>query len=581
MRTAGVSESSMMVSIVSKILVVAFVLFCAIYADQAAKIFAHLSTTLLHNMKWFILLSITTICFFLIYVMCSRYGLIKLGKDSDKPEYSYFAWISMLFSCAMGVGLVFWGVAEPMNHYVSNPFTKGLTDEAASMAMQITYFHWGLHAWSVYCIAALAIGYFSYRKGMPFSLRSILHPLIGNRIYGPIGHIVDIIVIVVTTFGISQTLALGVLQINAGLHKVFGLDTNVTVQFILMITLSSIATFSVVRGIGTGMRRISEINIILSIILIVILMFIGPARYITNSYLEGIGNYTSNFVGMSLWSDTQKDSEWQNWWTAFYWLWWSTWAPFVGMFIAKISKGRTIRQLIAGVLIVPTLVTFFWFAVFGGSALKVEQENRHAYEKQQALVIEKSHSIQPQASISSTPQTIQPNTEFTGGPIVKATQKDSTLAVFALFDSVDSGIFGKILSIATCLLLITYLVTSQDGGTHVLCFLDTMSEKDTPIRTRLIWCIFVTAISLGLLYIGGLKAIQAAVTLFGFPIIVLLTLMVFTLLKAFRQEDNSILEQQTDKSDDLSLLSSNSTLVKSQETSNTIIATQPHSKPEA
>lgn len=541
MRTTEISGSNSTVSIISKILIVAFVLFCAIFADQAAKIFADLSGALLHNMKWFILLSVTIICLFLIYIMCSRFGLIKLGKDTDKPEYSYFAWISMLFSCAMGVGLVFWGVAEPMNHYASNPFTKALTDEAASMAMQITYFHWGLHAWSVYCIAALAIGYFSYRKGLPFSLRSILYPLIGNRIYGPIGHIIDIVVIVVTTFGISQTLALGVLQINAGLHKVFGLETNTTVQFILMITLSSIATFSVVRGIGTGMRRISELNIILSILLILILMFIGPARYITNSYLEGVGNYTSNFINMSFWSDTQKDSEWQNWWTAFYWLWWSTWAPFVGMFIAKISKGRTIRQLIAGVLIVPTLVTFLWFAVFGGSALKVEQDTRKEFEKQNTVLVENSNSKLSQTSQNDTVNDSEVNkvqNDFQGGPIVKATKQDSTLAVFALYDQVGgNGWFGQILSIATCLLLITYLVTSQDGGTHVLCFLDTMSEKDTPIRTRLLWCVFVTAISLGLLYVGGLKAIQSAVTLFGFPIIILLTVMVAALLKAFHQEE--------------------------------------------
>ncbi|GMA12604.1 choline transporter [Acinetobacter gyllenbergii] len=468
--------------------------------------------------------------------MCSRYGLLKIGKDTDQPEYSYFAWISMLFSCAMGVGLVFWGVAEPMNHYASNPFTKGLTDEAASMAMQISYFHWGLHAWSIYCLAALAIAYFSFRKGLPFSLRSILHPIIGDRIYGPIGHIVDILVIIITTFGISQTLAIGVLQINAGLHKVFDIEVSVTVQFILMISLSSIATFSVVRGIGTGMRRLSEVNIILSILLILILMFIGPARYITNSYIEGIGNYTSHFIGMSLWSDAQKDSEWQNWWTAFYWLWWPTWAPFVGMFIAKISKGRTIRQLISGVLIVPTLVTFFWFAVFGGSALKIEQDVRKSFEQQTALI---ENQIAPSTdTMVSQASTISPAAvEFKGGPIVKATQQDNTLAVFELFNAIDSGLFGSILSMATCLLLITYLVTSQDAGTHVLCFLDTRSEKDTPIRIRIIWCLFVTAISLGLLYAGGLKTIQAAVILFGFPIIVFLTISMFALMKAFKQED--------------------------------------------
>lgn len=532
--TTKISESNSIVSIISKVFVVAFVIFCAAFAESAGKIFANFSSVLLHNMKWFILTSVSAMCFFLIYVMCSRYGLLKIGKETDQPEYSYFAWISMLFSCAMGVGLVFWGVAEPMNHYANNPFTKGLTDEAASMAMQISYFHWGLHAWSIYCLAALAIAYFSFRKGLPFSLRSILHPLIGDRIYGPIGNIVDILVIVITTFGISQTLAIGVLQINAGLHKVFNIEISVTVQFILMISLSSIATFSVVRGIGTGMRRLSELNIILSILLILILMFIGPARYITNSYIEGIGNYTSNFISMSLWSDTQNDSEWQNWWTAFYWLWWPTWAPFVGMFIAKISKGRTIRQLISGVLIVPTLVTFFWFAVFGGSALKIEQESRINFEQQNVALLENP----PTTSITTTvPQTTPIVTEFTGGQIVKATQKDNTLAVFELFNAIDSGVFGSILSIATCILLITYLVTSQDAGTHVLCFLDTRSEKDTTIRIRIIWCVFVTAISLGLLYAGGLKTIQAAVILFGFPIIVFLTISMIALIRAFKQED--------------------------------------------
>lgn len=566
MRTKGISESNTAVSVISKILVVIFVLFCAVYADKAAEVFSYLSNALLHNMKWFILLAVTSICFFLIYIMFSRYGLIKLGKDTDKPEFSYFAWISMLFSCAMGVGLVFWGVAEPMNHYASNPFTKGLTDEAASMAMQITFFHWGLHAWSVYCITALAIGYFSYRKGLPFSLRSILHPLIGNRIYGPIGNLVDIVVIVVTTFGISQTLALGVLQINAGLNKVFGLGINVTAQFIILIVLSSLATISVVRGIGTGMRRISELNIILSIILIVILMFVGPARYITNSYLEGLGNYSSHFISMSLWTDAQKDSEWQNWWTAFYWLWWSTWAPFVGMFIAKISKGRTIRQLIAGVLFVPTLVTFIWMSVFGGSALKVEQNARQTFEKQQTALVEQAPSTTaPKVEGSSkTTNTVQASPEFTGGPIVKATQKDNTLAIFALYDSIDDGLFGMILSITTCLLLITYLVTSQDGGTHVLCFLDTRSEKETPIRTRLTWCLFVTSISLGLLYVGGLKAIQTAVILFGFPILILLTIMCGALLKALHKEVSTglVISPVEEIKEDLTESSSTSTQVQ-------------------
>lgn len=547
MRASPSSEGfkvSPYVSNISKILVVAFILFCAIQAEEAGRIFASLSGMLLQNMKWVLLLSVTGICFFLLYLMISRYGLIKLGKDDEKPEYSFFSWASMLFSCGMGVGLIFWSVAEPMWHYTSNPFTKGLSDASATTAMQLTFFHWGLHAWSIYCVVALAVGYFSFRKDLPFALRTTLYPLLGKRVFGAIGHSIGIMVIVVTTFGISQTLALGVLQINSGLNQVFGVSIGLTTQFIILFTLSTIATISVVGGIGTGMRRLSELNILLSILLVLIILSVGPARYITHTYLEGIGNYAQNFISMSLWSDAQKDSGWQNYWTAFYWAWWMTWAPFVGMFIAKISRGRTIRQLIAGVLILPTLVTFLWMSVFGGSALKIEQEARHAHEQQVALVEKQATATQTLVTAETTeiptttpknetPQTI---TEFSGGEIVKATQQDNTLAIFTLFKKLDSGLLGTVLSILCVIVLVTYLVTSQDSGTHVLCFLDTLSSKDTPIKLRLIWSLFITLISAGLLYAGGLKAIQSAVILFGFPISILLILMCIAVFKALRQE---------------------------------------------
>lgn len=547
MRTSPTPEGfkvSPYVSNISKILVVAFILFCAIQAKNAGEIFSSLSGMLLHNFKWILLLSVTGICFFLLYLMLSRYGLIKLGKDDEKPEYSFFSWASMLFSCGMGVGLIFWSVAEPMWHYMSNPFAPALSDASATTAMQLTFFHWGLHAWSIYCIVALAVGYFSFRKDLPFALRTTLYPLIGNRVFGAVGHSIGIMVIVVTTFGISQTLALGVLQINSGLNQVFGITIGLTTQFIILFSLSTIATISVVGGIGTGMRRLSELNIILSILLVLIILSVGPARYIAHTYLEGIGNYAQNFIGMSLWSDTQKDSGWQNYWTAFYWAWWMTWAPFVGMFIAKISRGRTIRQLIAGVLILPTLVTFFWMSVFGGSALKIEQETRHIHE-QKVTIIEKQAKNSRTITTSEKTETInlapsnqmaQANTEFVGGEIVKATQQDNTLAIFTLFKMLDGGLLSTILSILCLTVLVTYLVTSQDSGTHVLCFLDTLSPKDTPIKLRLVWSFFITLISAGLLYAGGLKAIQSAVILFGFPISILLVLMCIALMKSLHQE---------------------------------------------
>lgn len=509
------------VTVVSKVLVLAFVLFCAFQAEQAGKAFETVSNLLLQNVKWFYIGLMTLVVGFLIYLMMSRFGLIRLGKDDEKPEFSFIAWISMLFSGGMGVGLVFWSAAEPMWHYASNPFTPSFSDESASMAMQLTFFHWGLHPWAIFCVTALALAYFTYRKGLPFSLRSILYPVIGDRIYGPIGHTIDILTIVITAFGIAQSLGMSVLQINSGIGQVFGISNSLSVQFFLLAVLCTIATISVVMGINRGMQRLSELNMILSILLLVILLAIGPTRYLLHTFFEATGNYTQNIIGMSLWSDTQKDSGWQNWWTAYYWPWWMTWAPFVGMFVARISRGRTIRELIAGVLLVPTLITAIWMSVVGGSALKVEQDARHAYEKQATVLVEAGKPA-PEA--------------FTGGPIVKATQVDNTHALFTMFENIDSGTIGQALSIIACLLLATYLITSADCGTHVLCFLDAEGSTETPIKIRIIWGVLIAFIAGGLLYAGGLKAMQTASIIAGFPISIFLAVMSITLFKSLRRD---------------------------------------------
>lgn len=509
------------VTVVSKILVFAFVLFCVTQAEQAGKAFEMISGVLLQNVKWFYLGLLTAVLGFLFYLMVGRFSHIRLGKDDEKPEFTFVGWISMLFSGGMGVGLVFWSAAEPMWHYASNPFTPALSDESASMAMQLTFFHWGLHPWAIFCITALALAYFSYRKNLPFSLRSILYPLIGNRIYGPIGHTVDIITIIITAFGVAQSLSMSVLQINSGLNQVFGFANSLNLQFVMLAILCGIATISVVIGINRGMQRLSELNMILAILLIVILLIIGPTRYLFNTLFETTGNYAQNIISMSLWSDTQKDSGWQNWWTAFYWPWWMTWGPFVGMFIARISRGRTIRELIAGVLIVPTLVTAIWMSVVGGSALKVEQDARHAYEKQATALVQAGKAA-PEA--------------FTGGPIVKATQADNTRALFTMFDHIDTGTLGKALSIITCLLLATFLITSTDCGTHVLCYIDAEGSTETPIKIRIVWGILIAILAGVLLYAGGLKAIQSASIIAGFPIAIFLAIMCVTLYKSLRRE---------------------------------------------
>lgn len=509
------------VTIISKVLVISFVLFCVLQAEQAGKTFEMISSILLQNAKWFYLGLLTLILGFLFYLMISRFGLIRLGKDDEKPEFSFVGWISMLFSGGMGVGLVFWSAAEPMWHYASNPFTPSFSDESASMAMQLTFFHWGLHPWAIFCMTALALAYFSYRKGLPFSLRSILYPLIGDRIYGPIGHTVDILTIAITAFGVAQSLSMSVLQINSGLNQVLSLPNSLSLQFLMLAVLCGIATISVIMGINRGMQRLSELNMILAILLIVILLSIGPTRYLLNTLLESTGNYAQNIISMSLWSDTQKDSGWQNWWTAFYWPWWMTWGPFVGMFIARISRGRTIRELIAGALLVPTLVTAIWMSIVGGSALKVEQNARHAYEKEVATLVKEGKSA-PEA--------------FKGGPIVKATQEDNTQALFTMFNSLDSGTLGQALSIIACLLLATFLITSTDCGTHVLCYMDAEGATETPIRIRIVWGTLIAIIAGVLLYAGGLKAIQSASIIAGFPISIFLAIMSVTLFKSLRRE---------------------------------------------
>ncbi|KXK67849.1 MULTISPECIES: BCCT family transporter [Pseudomonas] len=507
------------VTIWSLLAVVVFVLFCALFAEHAAAAFQRASDFILQNFKWFYLISVTVVLGLLIYLMCSKFGQIKLGRDDDKPEFSFGSWIAMLFSGGMGIGLIFWSVAEPMWHYAGNPFSTGLTDEAATTAMRITLFHWGLHPWAIFTIVGLGLAYFAYRKGLPLSMRSILYPLIGERIYGPIGHVVDILAVVITAFGVSQSLGLGVVQMNTGLSQVFDLPISLGVQITLIVLITMVTTVSVMAGVSRGMKRLSEWNMLLSVVLVVVILLLGPTRYILNLMLESTGDYASHVVGLSFWSDTQKDSGWQNWWTAFYWPWWMTWGPFVGLFIARISKGRTIRELIAGALLVPTLVTIIWMSVFGGAALKAEQVDRHHH-----------------AELVASGELPGDKAKFEGGTVLLATKQETTAAMFTLLHKIDAGTLGKVLSVLVCILLATYFITSADSGTQVLCTLNSMGSANPPQSIRLLWCILEGAIATVLLMAGGLKAIQMASIAAGLPIAGFILLISYTLMRSLRQE---------------------------------------------
>lgn len=506
------------VTIASKILVIGFVIFCAVMAERAGVIFQEISTSVLNNFKWFYLALVTGVLGFLLYLMVSRFGHIRLGKDDEKPEFSYVAWVSMLFSGGMGIGLIFWSVAEPMYHYAANPFSADLSAESAATAMRLTFFHWGLHPWATFIIVALSLAYFAYRKGLPLTLRSILYPFIGNRIYGPIGHTVDILTVAITAFGVSQSLGLGVIQMNSGLNHVFGLPVDITVQLGMIALIMLLAVASALSGVGRGIRLLSEWNMMLSLVIVVVILAIGPTRYILNTLLQSTGDYANNLLSMSLWSDAGADSGWQNYWTAFYWPWWMTWAPFVGMFIARISRGRTIREMIGGALIVPTLVTCVWMSVFGGSALYQEMQARIAYDE----------NVATDVSVAAEP--------FAGGPILQATQADTTSALFTMFEGLDAGGLGSVLSVLAVLLLATYFITSADSGTLVLCILDSGGNTEPPQGIRVLWGVVIACIAGALLYAGGLKTIQTASIIAGLPIALFILLMTFSLYRTLRRE---------------------------------------------
>ena len=525
------------ITIVSTVLITSFVAFCAVLGDQAGVIFSELSTAILLNFKWFYLIMASGVLVYLLYLMVSRFGNITLGRDGEKPEFSTLSWLSMLFSAGMGIGLLFWSVAEPMWHYAGNPFsTTALSAESAESAMRVTFFHWGMHAWALYLMPALCLAYFSFRKGKPLSIRSTLTPLFGEvRMNGWLGSVFDILVVVVTAFGIATSFGLGVEQLATGIKTLSGFELGIGLKMALILAISLVAIMSVVSGVDRGIRLLSLWNMLLSLVILAAVMAFGPTRYILNTILEGTSGYAQSVIGMSLWSDTQNDADWQNWWTAFYWAWWLTWAPFVGTFIARISRGRTIRQLVMGSLIIPVLFSFVWIGTFGGAALSYEKADRVSHQEQV-----QSQGLQGEAAA------------FTGGAILLATKADATNSLFTLFDKIEqsSGLaIGNLLGALASLLIVTYFVTSADSGTLVVSTLASRGNIHPPTWSRVAWGLMVGAIAAALLWSGGLKSVQTASICAALPIGVILVLMAMALHRTLLAEPAASLQMTT--ADDL------------------------------
>ncbi len=350
-------------------IIIALLLFTAAMPKQAQNFFAVIQASIIDNGSWFYVLTVAFIFFFAIFLGLSRYGEIRLGPDHATPDYSLVTWLSMLFAAGMGIGLMFFGVAEPLMHYLSPPTAETGSIEAVQEAMKMTFFHWGLHAWAIYAIVALVLAYFSYRHNLPLTLRSALYPLIGEKIYSWPGHLVDVFAVVSTVFGVATSLGLGASQVNSGFGYLFGIDISTTNQIIIMCGITALAVISVMSGLDKGIRRLSEANMILAVILLGLIFVLGPTVFLLQAYLQNIGDYLADIVHNTFNLFAYKKTSWIGGWTIFYWGWWLAWAPFVGLFIARISRGRTIREFILGVMLIPTVFTLLWMTIFGNSAI--------------------------------------------------------------------------------------------------------------------------------------------------------------------------------------------------------------------
>ncbi|WP_417682925.1 BCCT family transporter [Pseudidiomarina aquimaris] len=461
--------------------------------ELAGEVFSDVLAWITADFGWFYMLAVAIFLVFIVGVALSKWGRIKLGPDHAEPEYSFPAWFAMLFSAGYGIALLFFGVAEPVLHYSSPPVGAAETVDSAKQAMQIAYFHWGFHIWAIYGLVGLVLAYFSFRHGLPLSMRSTLYPIIGEKIHGPAGHAVDTFAILGTMFGIATTLGLSVIQINAGLNYLWPeIPVGTTVQIIAIAVITVFAIMSVVAGLDKGIKRLSYVNMVLVLFILLFVFFAGPTVHILETYLQNTGAYLNNIVERTFNLQAYSRSDWIGNWTLFIFGWTIAWAPFVGLFIAKISRGRTIRQFVFGVMFVPTLFTFFWFSVFGDTALN--------------LIMNEGYTT-----------------------LISEVQNDEAIALFKLYERLP---LTSILSFATVVLIVTFFVTSSDSGSLVIDSLASGGRTDTPVWQRIFWASSEGIVAGVLLLAGGLGALQTASITSALPFAVIILISAFGMWRA-------------------------------------------------
>ncbi|MDA3948739.1 MAG: BCCT family transporter [Spirochaeta sp.] len=484
------------VFVISVILVLTFVVFGAVAPAFLDTVTSRVHGAILTGFGWGYLLATFAFLVFAVYLAFGRYGSIKLGGDHEKPQYGYFGWFSMLFAAGMGIGLVFWGVAEPLQHFAQPPaYLAAESGAAARFAMVRSFFHWGVHPWAVYILMSLSIAYFSFRRGMPPLISSVFYPLIGDASARWPGKAIDILAVFATVFGVATSLGLGAMQIRGGLSAAFGTPTTTGAALVIIAVVTVLYMISSLTGLDKGIRILSSGNVIITLVLMGAVLVLGPTAYIFNIFTSTLGSYVTQLVDLSLSTNPFQGFEWTQDWTLFYWAWWISWSPFVGLFVASISRGRTIREFVSGALLVPTLLTFLWFAVFGGTALDIELNG--------------------------------------AGGLVDTAVNDVSSALFVLLEALPGTM---ILTILALLVLGIFFITSADSATYVLAMMTTGGELRPPASVKIAWGLLQSSAAAVLLVAGGLAALQRMAIIAALPFTFVMLFMMRSLLKAMHYE---------------------------------------------
>ena len=482
---------------ISGIIIVAFVAVSLALPGETKVFFEGLRKGLTSSLDWLFILAGNVFVLFALYLIVSPFGNIRLGGQDAKPEFSFTGWLAMLFAAGMGIGLMFFGVLEPVAHFQKPPLfvSPANVEQARDVAMAATIFHWGLHPWAIYAVVGLSLAFFSYNRGLPLTIRSVFYPIFGDAVWGLLGHIIDILAVFATLFGLATSLGFGAEQALAGMNYLFGIPATDINKVILIAVITGMATLSVVAGLDSGVRRLSEINMVLAFALLLFVIIAGPTVAIATGFFSNLASYIWNIVPLS--SPLGRDEAFLHGWTTFYWAWWISWSPFVGMFIARVSRGRTVREFMVCVLIVPTLVSVLWMTTFGGTAL--------------VQLIEGGYT-----GVAETVTNWQPE--------------------LALFKMLEQLPMANVLSFVGIVLVVIFFVTSSDSGSLVIDTITAGGKMEPPVGQRIFWAVFEGLVAITLMLGGGLASLQAAAIATGFPFTLVLLLMCYSTYLGLRAE---------------------------------------------